>query len=485
MEENFRFNLKNTYACLPKIFFTKQHPEHSPSPELIILNKKLAKELGLDESLLESKEGIDVLCGNAILKDSTPIAEAYAGHQFGYFTMLGDGRAVLLGEHKTKDGKLLDIQLKGSGETPYSRGGDGKASIGPMLREYIISEAMNALKIPTTRSLAVIMTGQEVFRDGWLDGAVLTRIASSHIRVGTFQFAANYGRIEDLKELADYTINRHYPEINDEKDKYLLFLRKVIDGQAKLISKWMQVGFIHGVMNTDNITISCETIDYGPCAFMDTYSPETVFSSIDTGGRYAYGNQPKMAAWDLARFAETLVPLIDDNHEKAVKLAQDEISNFAALYEKYYLAGMRSKLGLFNEKDDDEFLINKLLNLMGKYKADYTNTFVSLTTNTLVKNDLFNSEDFKEWHSLWKARLTEENKSEEEICSLMMNSNPAVIPRNHLVEEALTAAIKGDYTVMNLLLKYITKPYDYVDVLEYYTKEPKPSAYKYKTYCGT
>ena len=376
-----KIKLENTYINLPDIFYSKQKPSSVPNPQLVAFNYSLAKELKLDIDYLTSKEGVEILSGNKVLEGTTPIAQAYAGHQFGYFTILGDGRAVLLGELITPKGERLDIQLKGSGETPYSRGGDGKASLGPMLREFIISEAMHGLNIPTTRSLAVVETGETVIRERLLPGAVLTRIASSHIRVGTFQYVASYGSTEELRSLADYAIERHYKELVNEDNKYLKFLKAVIEKQADLISKWQLVGFIHGVMNTDNITISGETIDYGPCAFMDTYNPNTVFSSIDRGGRYAYGNQPNIGAWDLARFAESLLPLLSENKDQAINLAQEGISEYPEIFKKKWLAGMRAKLGLFNEEVEDEALINELLSLMERYKADFTNTFRALTIN--------------------------------------------------------------------------------------------------------
>ncbi|MDD6795596.1 MAG: YdiU family protein, partial [Clostridiaceae bacterium] len=423
---------------------------------------------------------------NSILKNTTPIAEAYAGHQFGYFTMLGDGRAVLLGEFISKNGERLDIQLKGSGRTPYSRGGDGKASLGPMLREYIISEAMYHLGIKTTRSLAVVKTGEEVFREKALPGAVLTRIAKSHIRVGTFEYIAHFGDKKDLKALADYTLNRHFHYDESKGNKYLYLLREVINKQAKLIAKWMHVGFIHGVMNTDNMVISGETIDYGPCAFMDTYSPKTVFSSIDRKGRYAYGNQPKIAAWNLTRFAETLVPLIDDNAEESIKLAEKELAKFNELFEKYYYDGMRKKLGLYESEANDIRLIDKLLAVMEKYKADYTNTFKALTEYNIAGSDIFASDEFKEWFEIWKERLSREERTEDDCKALMEKNNPRIIPRNHRVEEALEAAVENnDYSIMEALVNALKNPYDYTVTEEYYTKLPEPTSCPYKTYCGT
>ena len=484
--QNKYLKLENTYANLPKKMFSIQNPNDISSPKLIIFNDSLADVLGLDADFLKGKDGIDILSGNKVLEGTTPISQSYAGHQFGYFTMLGDGRAVLLGEYISKDGQRFDIQLKGSGRTPYSRGGDGKAALGPMLREYIISEGMNGLGIPTTRSLAVVTTGESVIRETELEGAVLTRIAKSHIRVGTFQFAANYGSIEDVKALADYTLNRHFKKVSNSENQYLYLLNEVIKRQAELISKWQLVGFIHGVMNTDNMVISGETIDYGPCAFMDTYDPNTVFSSIDTYGRYAYGNQPKIAAWNLARFAETLLPLLDDDTDEAVKIAEKSLSRFEILYKNNWLSGMRKKLGLFNEEDKDEHIIETLLNLMKKYKADYTNTFLNLTLGNINNIEMFRKEDFKDWYKLWQERLKRQNESMEDSIELMKKNNPVVIPRNHRVEEALSAAVNNNnYTVMNKLLEAINSPYDYSNVSEYYSELPKPTSCPYKTYCGT
>ena len=480
------FKLENSYANLSSIFFTIQNPEHVPSPHLEVLNYSLAEKLGLDAKVLQSKEGVEILSGNKTLEGFTPISQAYAGHQFGYFTILGDGRAVLIGEHITPEGEKVDIQLKGAGKTPYSRGGDGKSSLGPMLREYIISEGMNGLGIPTTRSLAVVTTGEDVIREAIMKGAIMTRVAKSHIRVGTFEYAAKFGSVKEIRELADYTIERHFKELINEENKYLLLLREVIKHQAHLIAKWQLVGFIHGVMNTDNMSISGETIDYGPCAFMDKYDPETVFSSIDVNGRYAYGNQPKIAVWNLARFSESLLPILHNDKNESVKLAQNEISKFITLYNENYLSGMRAKLGIFNEEENDEILINQLLNIMKKYNADYTNTFRSLTMDKTEDTELYGKEEFNNWYKMWQERLIRQKESKELSRKLMENNNPSVIPRNHLVEEALEAAVKNnDYTVMRKLLDAITKPYDYSVKNDCYSTIPKTSCGTYKTYCGT
>ena len=479
-------NLENSYAELPKIFFTKQSPSHVPSPKLVVLNYPLITSLGLNAQALQSTDGVDILAGNKIPERAIPLAQAYAGHQFGHFTMLGDGRAVLIGEHITPLGERFDIQLKGSGRTPYSRGGDGKASLGPMLREHIISEAMYGLGVPTTRSLAVVSTGEDVIREQVLPGAILARIARSHIRVGTFQFIANWGTTEEVKALADYALNRHFKKEEYEGNPYLYLLNKVIRSQAELISKWQLVGFIHGVMNTDNMAIGGETIDYGPCAFMDVYDPSTVFSSIDTGGRYAYGNQPKIGAWNLARFAETLLPLLDENVDRAVETAQGAISKYNDLYNEYWYTGMRAKLGIFNAEEDDEKLIQSLLNMMKRFKADYTNTFRNLTLGNLSDMEMFESEEFKKWYELWQERLTRQGKSKEDVKQLMEKSNPVVIPRNHRVEEALETAVKNnDYSVMQSLLDALKNPYNYSNINEYYSELPRTTSCPYKTYCGT
>lgn len=479
------WNFDNSYANLSKLFFTRQEPETVPEPKLIILNRPLAKSLGLNDDILRRRDGVEIFAGNKIPEGSLPLAQAYAGHQYGHLSMLGDGRALLLGEHITPKGDRFDIQLKGSGATPYSRRGDGKAALGPMLREYIISEAMYALGIPTTRSLAVVTTGESVIRENILPGAILTRVASSHIRVGTFQYAAMWCTVEELRELADYTLKRHFPGYEHAENQYIYLLEEVIKRQAALIARWQLVGFVHGVMNTDNVSICGETIDYGPCAFMDTYDPATVFSSIDREGRYAYGNQPYIALWNLARFAEAILPLLDDNHEKAVELAENTLSDFTDLYHKNWMSGMRGKLGLFNEDPQDESLVKGLFSIMHEYGADYTNTFRSLTLGDLSGMPMFDKEKFSEWHKLWQERLGKQEESKDSSYKLMKDSNPAIIPRNHRVEEALQAAEKReDFSVMERLLNVLSKPYTYSDEQIDYTKLPEKSSC-YRTFCGT
>ncbi|WP_145322158.1 protein adenylyltransferase SelO [Paenibacillus xylanexedens] len=483
---NKGWNLDNSYAQLPQPFFTSQSAVPVESPKLMIFNRLLASSLGLNVESLDSDEGAQIFAGNLIPEGAEPLAQAYAGHQFGNFNMLGDGRALLLGEQLTPRGERVDIQLKGSGRTPYSRGGDGRAAVGPMLREYIISEAMYALGIPTTRSLAVVSTGENIIRETERPGAILTRVASSHIRVATFQYAARWGSIDDLRALADYTLHRHFPDVAQAENRYLLLLQEVIKRQAALVAQWQRVGFIHGVMNTDNMAISGETIDYGPCAFMDAYNPSTVFSSIDTQGRYAYGNQPYIAGWNLARFAETLLPLLHEDEEQAVQLAQDTIAQFSELYHHHWLKGMRAKLGLLNEETEDEALIKDLLELMEKHSADYTNTFLALTFDHLEGTTLFDTTEFAEWNERWQARLDRQHGEKEVSRQLMRTSNPAVIPRNHRVEEALDRAENyGDLSVMEKLLAVLSDPFAHSPEQAEYAELPAQCNTSYQTFCGT
>ncbi|MDR6226681.1 protein adenylyltransferase SelO [Desmospora profundinema] len=478
------WNIDNSYARLPKSLFSSLSPNPVRSPKLVIVNESLATSLGLDPQALQSSAGVAVLAGNQIPDGAEPLAQAYAGHQFGHFTMLGDGRALLIGEQITPQGERFDIQLKGSGRTPYSRQGDGRAALGPMLREYLISEAMHTLGIPTTRSLAVVTTGESVIRETELPGAVLTRVAASHLRVGTFQYIAKWGALDELRILADYTLKRHFPEADE--NRYLFLLQQVIKRQAVLIAKWQLVGFIHGVMNTDNMALSGETIDYGPCAFMDVYDPATVFSSIDIRGRYSYGNQPRIAVWNLARFAETLLPLLHTDADEAVKLAKDTLSDFAELYDRYWLNGMRAKLGLFNEEPQDRSLIEDLLSMMERHRADYTNTFRALTFDELEDMVLFDTPEFVKWYERWQERLERQQEPKDASHELMRNSNPAVIPRNHRVEEALEAAVEqGDYRVMERFLDVLSNPYAHSPEQEDYTTPPAPSTTPYRTFCGT
>lgn len=480
------WNFDNSYARLPQSFFSSLTPNPVRSPKLVLLNRTLATDLGLIAEELHGEQGVAVLAGNRTPDGASPLAQAYAGHQFGHFTMLGDGRALLIGEQITPSGERFDIQLKGSGRTPYSRGGDGRAALGPMLREYIISEAMHALGIPTTRSLAVVTTGESIIRETYLPGAILTRVAASHIRVGTFQYAAGRGAVADLRTLADYTLHRHFPEIEATPNRHLLLLKEVIKRQASLVAKWQLVGFIHGVMNTDNMAISGESIDYGPCAFMDTYDPATVFSSIDRQGRYAYGNQPPIAAWNLARFAETLLPLLHEDQAQAVELAQEAISAFPELYQGHWVAGMRAKLGLFNEETEDETLIADLLHMMRLHHADYTNTFRALTFGRPEDTALFGTPESAQWYYWWQARLGRQQESKTAAHQLMRDANPAVIPRNHRVEEALDAAVQHeDLSVMERLLDALSRPYAHAPEQADYCTVPAGTTRPYRTFCGT
>jgi uncharacterized protein YdiU (UPF0061 family) len=485
---NIGWNFDNSYAGLNKIFFTKQEPTPVKSTKLLIANKPLGESLGLVPEAIENEEVVNIFAGNKVPEGAIPIAQAYAGHQFGHFTMLGDGRALLLGEQITPQGERFDIQLKGSGRTPYSRGGDGRAATGPMLREYIMSEAMYALGIPTTRSLAVVETGEQVMRDELLPGAILTRIAASHIRVGTFQYAAAWGSVEDLRELAEYTLNRHFSQGDcvNGADGFLYLLKEVIRRQAELIAKWQLVGFIHGVMNTDNMAISGETIDYGPCAFMDAYDPSTVFSSIDTRGRYAFGNQPPIAEWNLVRFAETLLPLLHDDQDKAVEIATKALEDFTGLYKQNWLKGMRKKLGLFNEEEQDKVLINELVDLMHKNHGDFTNTFVALTFDKPEETGMKDTQAFISWFKKWQDRLGRQGQTRSDVHQLMRNNNPAIIPRNHRVEEALEAAVmNSDLSPMHRLLGVLANPYAHSPEQADFAAPPAPSSCKYKTFCGT
>lgn len=479
------FNFDNSYINLPKEFYSHVNLKPVKSPKLVILNNNLASSLGLSLEFLKSSKGISILSGNTKADDGAYISQAYAGHQFGHFTMLGDGRALLIGEQITPSNQRFDIQLKGSGRTPFSRGGDGRAVLGPMLREYIISEAMHGLKIPTTRSLSVISTGEDVYREEIKQGAILTRVASSHIRFGTFEFASYFLDKDKLKQLADYTIKRHFPFISDEQNKYVSLLEEVIKLQASLVAKWQCVGFIHGVLNTDNMSICGETIDYGPCAFMDTYDPKTVFSSIDTAGRYSYQNQVAMVSWNLCRFAETLLPLISDDEDKAIDIAQDCLAKFTDLAISNLISGMCSKIGIFEPDSNDESLLNGLLDMMKKYKEDYTNTFLALTFKDFPKSRMFVTDEFSVWYKKYQDRIKSQGKSKAEVFNLMKNSNPAVIPRNHRVEEALAAAENGDFSVMNNLLKALANPFEHSDFQKEYSKPAPKSQCDYKTYCGT
>ncbi|MBC8294768.1 MAG: YdiU family protein [Pelagibacterales bacterium] len=475
----------NTYARLPEIMLSRIAPLPVKDPKLVIFNHNLSKELGLDFSVVEDNLLPSIFAGSLLPQESECIAQAYAGHQFGYFTMLGDGRAIVIGEHLSKNNKRFDIQFKGSGKTPYSRNGDGRAALGPMLREYIISEAMHGLRISTTRSLAVVTTGESVIRETPLPGAILTRVAASHIRVGTFQYVTMQDDIKTLKTLFNYTINRHYPELKDSNNQALSLLKIVMEKQIKLVTDWMRVGFIHGVMNTDNMTVSGETIDYGPCAFMDNYNPETVFSSIDQHGRYAYFNQPGITKWNLARFAESLISLIDNNKDKAIEMATEVINSFAEKYKKSWFKMMHKKLGLLGEDSKDENLIIDLLSWMHQNKADYTNTFCYLMNENIQENKIYNNQGFISWKQQWQERLKLHNNSPEKSLKLMCSVNPLVIARNHKVEEVLKEANTGNLNPFNDFLKVLEKPYEKQTKTNNYQFPAPSSEKKYQTFCGT
>jgi uncharacterized protein YdiU (UPF0061 family) len=482
------WNFDNSYSRLKKSFYARVNPVPVRSPRIVVFNHPLAASLGLNTETWATTTNAAAICaGNILPQGAEPIAQAYAGHQFGHFTVLGDGRAILLGEQTTPNGQRFDIQLKGSGRTPFSRNGDGRAALGPMLREYIISEAMYSLGIPTTRSLAVVTTGEPVFRSTTLPGAVLTRVAASHIRVGTFEHVSALGDREGIQTLADYTLHRHFPELTTlGGNPYLGLLQAVIGVQASLVARWQLVGFIHGVMNTDNMTISGETIDYGPCAFMDAYDPDTVFSSIDRQGRYRYCNQPMIAQWNLSRFAETLLPLIHSNQAQAIEMATQAIESFPSIFQRHWLAGMRAKLGLFTEEANDVDLVETLLQWMQKHHADYTNTFHALTLENLPDRQLFHDAAFTDWCRCWQARLKTQSESKDISLYLMRSHNPSIIPRNHRVEEALKAAVEhSDFTIMQKLLAALKTPYaespDHAD----YRTPPVPSEHPYQTFCGT
>ena len=480
------WHFDNSYSRLPELFYVRHSPVPVRSPCMAVFNEALAISLGLNAGALADERGAAFFSGNVIPQGAEPIAQAYAGHQFGHFAMLGDGRAILLGEQVTPSSERFDIQLKGSGQTPFSRRGDGRAALGPMLREYIISEAMHALGVPTARSLAVVTTGEPVFRETALPGAILTRVAASHIRVGSFEFIAKRSDHKHIKILADYTLRRHYPNLVTADNPYLALLCAIMERQASLVAQWQCVGFVHGVMNTDNMAISGESIDYGPCAFMDAYDPATVFSSIDHQGRYAYGNQQHVAQWNLIRFAETLLPLLHKEHEQAVAMAEQAIETFPATFQHHWLSGMRARLGLITEEDEDMTLIETLLKWMLQHQADYTNTFRALTFEKLPDEPLFHEAAFTDWHTRWQLRLEHQPTSRESLRRLMRASNPAIIPRNHRVEEALEAAVeRSDFTVMQHLLTALKNPYDDSPCHIDYHTPPAPSKRAYKTFCGT
>ena len=483
--KNFGFSFDTTYTTLPKQFFSESEISKVPDPKTVIFNKELADNMGLDFSGCSDLDKANLFSGNQLPLGATPFSQAYAGHQFGYFTMLGDGRAHLWGEHIIPSGTRLDIQFKGSGRTAYSRNGDGKAALGPMLREYIISESLFNLGISTTRSLAVVSTGEPIMREMVLPGAILTRVASSHIRVGTFEFAAAQSDKSVIKSLIEYTIRRHYPSLINEDSKELNLIRLVMEKQVDLIVHWMRVGFIHGVMNTDNMTISGETIDYGPCAFMDTYDPNKVFSSIDHGRRYAYDNQPKVAQWNLARLAESILLGFETDIQKVIPVAEGIINEFSVVYKKKWLAMMGSKLGLFLLRKDDEKLIFELLDWMEKNNADFTKTFRDLSNATYPLSKIYEGSQFRQWFDRWQNRLKFNDRALHSAISLMKSVNPNIIPRNHIVDQVLKSADSGDFKPLSDLLIAIKEPYKERTSISKYEDLPKPNEQILHTYCGT
>ena len=491
------FGFDNSYARLPERFYARVNPAPVAAPQLIKLNVPLAQELGLDPTALSSQEGVEILAGNRVAEGSEPLAIAYAGHQFGYFVpQLGDGRANLLGEVIGRDGVRYDIQLKGSGRTPFSRAGDGRAALGPVLREYIVSEAMHAMGVPTTRSLAAVSTGDQVLRETVLPGAVLTRVAKSHLRVGTFQYFAARQDVEGVRILADYAIARHYPEAAGAPQRYRALLEGVVGRQARLVAQWMLLGFVHGVMNTDNSSISGETIDYGPCAFMEAYDPDTVFSSIDRNGRYAYGNQGGIALWNLMRLAECLLPLLQEeqgSEEAAMESAREVLAAFEPQFDGAYHAGLRRKLGLATERDGDADLGKDLLERMAANQADFTLTFRRLCDAAAgpegdagVRELFSDSAAYDGWAASWRKRLEQESMSPTECAEQMRSVNPLFIPRNHLVEAALNAAMQQqDFRPFEELLDVVLRPYEDRPGLEKYTLPARPEERVCATFCGT
>ncbi|WEX79124.1 YdiU family protein [Sinorhizobium numidicum] len=491
--ETAPFRFDNSYARLPATFYARLEPTPVAEPWLVKLNRPLAEELGLDIEALE-RDGAAIFSGNKVPTGAEPLAMAYAGHQFGTFVpQLGDGRAILLGEVIDRNGRRRDIQLKGSGQTPYSRRGDGRAALGPVLREYIVSEAMHAFGVPTTRALAATVTGQPVYREQILPGAVFTRVAASHVRVGTFQFFAARGDTESVRTLADYVIGRHYPELKEDERPYLSLFKAVAARQAALIARWLHIGFIHGVMNTDNMTVSGETIDFGPCAFMDTFDPKKVFSSIDQFGRYAYANQPAIGQWNLARLAETLVPLFDPVADTAVNFANDTLSEYGTIFQSHWLDGMRRKIGLSTAEDGDLELIQSLLTLMHNGNADFTLTFRQLAASAedehadTALTDLFDNRTApSSWLNDWRRRLAREPMEAGARRSAMRAVNPAFIPRNHRVEQAIDAAIRdADFSLFEALLDVTSRPYEDQPEHAAYAEPPQPGEEVLQTFCGT
>ena len=475
------WNLQSSYTQISDKLFSELKPDAVTNPSTVIVNNELAEKLGLNLKGISEEDLSNLFSGNSLPHGSKPFAQAYAGHQFGQFTILGDGRAHIVGEQVTPDGEIFDIQYKGSGRTPYSRGGDGKAALGPMLREYLISEAMYYLGIPTTRSLAVVETGEKVYREVPLKGSILTRVASSHIRIGTFQFLAAHKDYEGMKSLLDFSIKRHFSNLKFSENLAIEFIKAVMQKQINLIVEWMRVGFIHGVMNTDNSTISGETIDYGPCAFMDHYDANTVFSSIDTQGRYSFANQPSIIQWNLVRLAECLLPLIDKDEKRSIEIAQNLINTFSSLFKDKWLQMMKKKLGIKDQSEDDEELINNLIKWMQQKKPDFTNTFCNLMNYDHADDEEFEDDEFNNWKREWKKRV-----ESKEYLDVMMSCNPILIPRNYLVEEALSEAeTYGKFDKFNELNEIISSPYQLKKVNIKYLETPSKTNIPYKTFCGT
>ena len=475
------WNLQSSYTQISDKLFSELKPDVVTNPSTVIVNNELAEKLGLNLKGMSEEDLSNLFSGNSLPHGSKPFAQAYAGHQFGQFTILGDGRAHIVGEQVTPDGEIFDIQYKGSGRTPYSRGGDGKAALGPMLREYLISEAMYYLGIPTTRSLAVVETGEKVYREVPLKGSILTRVASSHIRIGTFQFLAAHKDYEGMKSLLDFSIKRHFSNLKFSENLAIEFIKAVMQKQINLIVEWMRVGFIHGVMNTDNSTISGETIDYGPCAFMDHYDANTVFSSIDTQGRYSFANQPSIIQWNLVRLAECLLPLIDKDEKRSIEIAQNLINTFSLLFKDKWLQMMKKKLGIKDQSEDDEELINNLIKWMQQKKPDFTNTFCNLMNYDHADDEEFEDDEFNNWKREWKKRV-----ESKEYLDVMMSCNPTLIPRNYLVEEALSEAeTDGKFDKFNELNEIISSPYQLKKVNIKYLETPSKTNIPYKTFCGT
>ena len=480
---DYGFNFDTTYTQLPEPFYTMNAPVKVASPEVVVRNGALSQEMGLDFASATDEQLAQLFAGNVLPDGASPFSQAYAGHQFGHFTMLGDGRAHMMGEHVTSEGVRYDLQYKGAGRTPYSRRGDGRAALGPMLREYIISEALHALGIPATRSLAVVKTGQPVMREHALQGAVLTRVASSHIRVGTFEYAADPQNTKPLEALVDYTVDRHYPALIGAENKAVALLEAVMERQINLVVHRMRVGFVHGVLNTDNVTLSGEAIDFGPCAFIDRYDPRKVFSSIDQNGRYAFGNQAQVTHWNLARLTEALLSVINSDQELAIKQGESVLQRFPEIYQEKWLSMMGAKLGLQEVQEGDDDLITDLLQWMYDTRADYTQTFHALSQREFIQGECQNSAEFKAWYQRWLDRL--QGVSHEESLELMRQSNPVIIPRNHRVEEALAAAEAGDLTVLHQLLNALQTPYVDDESKVAYQEAPESGEEAYRTFCGT